>query len=102
MLIIPSFYFAYIMLQQRKYTNKVELFIQQELTEKGYTVIYERLLQNRSPKQLELAFLAKKISNREIETLSQSMQSFGIDNTELIIRQDSLDIRTSILDEINQ
>lgn len=101
-LVIPSLYFAYIMLQQRKYTNKVELFIQQELTEKGYTVIYERLLQNSSPKQLELAFLAKKFSNRETETLSQAMKSFGIENTELIIRQDSLDIRTSILDEINQ
>ncbi|WP_245893610.1 TIGR00341 family protein [Sphingobacterium gobiense] len=101
-LVGPSLYFAYTMLQQRKYTNKVELFIQQELTEKGYTIIYERLLQNRSPKQLELAFLAKKFSNREIDALSQSMKSFGIENTELIIRQDSLDIRSSILNEINQ
>ncbi|NGM66190.1 DUF389 domain-containing protein [Sphingobacterium sp. SGR-19] len=101
-LVIPSFYFAYIMLQQRKYTNKVELFIQQELTEKGYTVIYERLVQNRSPKILELAFLAKKFSNQEIEILSQAMKSLGIENTKLVIRQDSLDVRTSILDEINQ
>ncbi|PRD47218.1 TIGR00341 family protein [Sphingobacterium haloxyli] len=101
-LVGPSLYFAYTMIQQRKYTNKVELFIQQELTEKGYTIIYERLLQNRSPKQLELAFLAKKFSNREIDALSQSMKSFGIENTELVIRQDSLDIRSSILNEINQ
>jgi len=101
-LILPSLYFAYTMLEQRKYSNKIEQFIQQELTSKGYTVIYERLVQNRSPKQLELAFLGKKFSTREIETLSQSMAAQGIKNTELIIRQDSFDMRTSILDEINR
>lgn len=101
-LVLPSLYFAYKLLQERKYTYKVHDFVQQELTEKGYTVIYERLLQNTSPKRLELAFLAKKFSESEINSLERSMQTFGIENTELIIRQDSLDLRSSILNEINQ
>jgi len=101
-LVLPSLYFAYALLQQRKYTNKVHTFIQQELTEKGYTVIYERLLQNSTPRRLELAFLGKKFSDSEIKTLSMSMKNFGIENTDLIIRQDSLDLKSSILSEINQ
>src|SRR5690606_32238823 len=101
-LVLPSLYFSYRLLQDRKYTYKVHDFIQQELTEKGYTVIYERLLQNTSPKRLELAFLAKKFSESEINNLERSMKTFGIENTDLIIRQDSLDLRSSILNEINQ
>lgn len=101
-LVLPSLYFAYRLLQERKYTYKVHDFIQQELTEKGYTVIYERLLQNTLPKRLELAFLAKKFSESEINSLERSMKTFGIENTNLIIRQDSLDLRSSILNEINQ
>lgn len=101
-LVLPSLYFAYRLLKERKYTYKVHDFVQQELTEKGYTVIYERLLQNTSPKRLELAFLAKKFSESEIKTLERSMKTFGIENTDLIIRQDSLDLRSSILNEINQ
>lgn len=101
-LVLPSLYFAYRLLQERKYTYKVHDFIQQELTEKGYTVIYEKLLQNTSPKRLELAFLTKTFSSREIATLERAMKTFGIENTDLVIRQDSLDLKSTILNEINQ
>ena len=43
-LVVPSLYFAYNLLQDKKYSNKIKQFVQQELTDKGYTVIYERLL----------------------------------------------------------
>ena len=101
-LVLPSIYFAYNLLQEKKYTNKVKQFVQQELSNKGYTVIYEKLQMNSKPKKLELAFLAKKFSNQEIASLQQSMESFGIDNTNLVIHQDSLDLKSSILSEIDK
>lgn len=101
-LVLPSIYFAYNLLQEKKYTNKVNQFVQQELSNKGYTVIYEKLQMNSKPKKLELAFLAKKFSNQEIASLQQSMESFGIDNTNLVIHQDSLDLKSSILSEIDK
>ncbi|MFD1770455.1 DUF389 domain-containing protein [Sphingobacterium suaedae] len=101
-LVIPSLYFAYRLLQDRKYSNQVKQFVQQELTDKGYTIIYERLVAASKPKRLELAFLDKKFSNEEINGLKESMRAFGIDNTQLIIRQDSLDLRSTILSEIDK
>ncbi|MGB3064183.1 TIGR00341 family protein [Sphingobacterium thalpophilum] len=101
-LVIPSIYFAYNLLQEKKYSNKVKQFVQQELSNKGYTVIYEKLQQNSKPKKLELAFLSKKFSQQEIQSLEQAMKSFGIDNTTLIIHQDSLDLKSSILSEIDK
>jgi hypothetical protein len=47
------------------------------------------------PKRLELAFLAKKFSDQEIAALKKSMESFGIAHTDLIIRQDSLDLKNN-------
>ncbi|MEZ0453184.1 TIGR00341 family protein [Sphingobacterium thalpophilum] len=101
-LVIPSIYFAYNLLQEKKYSNKVKQFVQQELSNKGYTVIYEKLQQNSKPKKLELAFLSKKFSQQEIKSLEQAMKSFGIDNTALVIHQDSLDLKSSILSEIDK
>lgn len=101
-LVVPSLYFAYNLLQEKKYTNTVRQFIQRELSDKGYTVVYEKLLVNEKPRRLELAFLDKKFSNKEISNLKESMQSFGIHNTELIIRQDSLDLKSTILSEIDK
>lgn len=101
-LVVPSLYFAYNLLQEKKYTNTVRQFIQRELSDKGYTVVYEKLLVNEKPRRLELAFLDKKFSSKEISNLKESMQSFGIHNTELIIRQDSLDLKSTILSEIDK
>ncbi|MGJ1414136.1 TIGR00341 family protein [Sphingobacterium multivorum] len=101
-LVIPSIYFAYNLLQEKKYSNKMKQFVQQELTNKGYTVIYEKMQLNSRPKKLELAFLAKKFSSQEIKSLEQTMQTFGIDNTRLIIHQDSLDLKSTILSEIDK
>ena len=95
-----SLYFAYNLLQEKKYTNKVKQFVQQQFSDKGYTVVYEKLLTK--PKRLELAFLAKKFSDQEIAALKKSMESFGIAHTDLIIRQDSLDLKTTILSEIDK
>ncbi len=82
-LVLPSVYFAYNLLQEKKYTNKVNQFVQQELSNKGYTVIYEKLEMNGNPKKLELAFLSKKFSKKEVESLQHSMETFGITNTTL-------------------
>lgn len=78
-LIVPSLYFAYNLLQERKYTYKVKDFIQSEFNEKGYTIVYEKALFNSNPKRLELAFLDKKFQPKEIEQLQNSLSAYGIE-----------------------
>ena len=40
-MIIPSFYLAYNLLNEKKYAQKVEQFISNEFTNKGYAIIYK-------------------------------------------------------------
>ncbi|NGM62770.1 TIGR00341 family protein [Sphingobacterium sp. SGG-5] len=101
-LIAPSLYFAYNLLQEKKFSDRIKQFIQHEFIEKGYTIVYERTQFNKNPKQLELAFLTKKFQPGEIKQLQKSMESYGIENTALVIKQDSIDLRSAILSEIDK
>lgn len=99
-LILPSTYLAYNLLNQKKYSQKVDQFIANEFTEEGHTIIYRRQAFNANPKTLELAFLTKKFSPEEIKALNDKLDFYGIHNTQLSIKQDTLDIRNIIRKEI--
>ncbi|KKX51840.1 DUF389 domain-containing protein [Sphingobacterium sp. IITKGP-BTPF85] len=101
-MIVPSFYLAYALLQEKKFTQQVNTFIQNELVQKGYTLIYEKTKFNQRPKKIELAFLDKKFSKSELIDLKSKLLLYNIDNTELFIRQDSTDLKRDILAEISR
>ncbi|MEN5435688.1 MULTISPECIES: DUF389 domain-containing protein [Sphingobacterium] len=101
-MIVPSFYLAYALLQEKKFTQQVNKFIQNELVQNGYTLIYEKTKFNQNPKKIELAFLDKKFSKSELIDLKSKLLLYNIDNTELFIRQDSTDLKRDILAEISR
>jgi uncharacterized hydrophobic protein (TIGR00271 family) len=99
-MIIPSFYLAHSLLQEKEYSQKVEQFINNELRNKGYTLIYKYTKFNSNPKKIELAFLTKKFNNEEIKLLNQKLAAYDITNTELEIKQDTKDLKVEILNEL--
>jgi len=101
-MLVPSFYLAYSLLQERKFTQNVSTFIQNEFAAKGYTVIYERTQFNSREKRIELAFLAKRFSDSELKDLNNRLDNYNLQNTKLLIRQDSVDLKKDILAEINK
>jgi len=100
-MIIPSFYLAYNLLNQKKFSENVERYISSEFTDKGYTMIYKKLSYNSNPKKIELAFLSQKFDSLTLKRLNKDLEIFGLSNTELIIKQDASDIKSEILKEIN-
>lgn len=100
-MVIPSFYLAYNLLNQKKFSQNVERFISSEFSDQGYTVIYKKLNYNATPKTIELAFLSHKFDSLSIKRLNHDLKNYALDNTELIIRQDASDIKSEILKEIN-
>src|SRR5690606_29643019 len=101
-MLVPSFYLAYVLLEEKKFTQNIDKFIQNELVYKGYTLIYQKTQFNSRPKKLELAFLDKRFSVGELKELNQKMELYDIHNTDLLIRQDSSDLRKDILEEISK
>ncbi len=100
-MIIPSFYLAYNLLNEKKYSQNVENFISNEFINNNMTLIYKKTTFNTNPKTIELAFLSKKFTKEEIKLLNEKLSKYNIDNTQLIIKQDKKDIKNEILNEIN-
>lgn len=101
-MIIPSFYLAYNLFQEKKFTKTVEEFINSEFNNRGYTVIYKKLNYNSNPKKIDLAFLNKKLSKQEMEMYNRLLDERGIHNTMLNFRQDDADLKSEILSELNK
>lgn len=99
-MILPSIYFAYRLLEEKQFNQKVNNFISAEFNTKGYAMVLKNIEINATPKKIELAFLNKKFSNSEVATLKNSLKKYGIKNTTLVIQQDTTDIKNAILSEI--
>ena len=91
LMIVPSVFFAYQFIQQQRFQEKVKLYVQQEFESKGSTIVYQKT-NYASPatlRTIELAFLNKKFTAKQIEEENQKLKRLGLLNTKLIIRQDS-------------
>ena len=104
LMLVPSIYFAYQLFAERKYQQAVNNFIEQEFTDKGNTIVYKKTNYYSRPKTIELAFLSKRFTKEEIDTLNADLSAQKIPETKLLIRQDSTDriqlLRNNILNEI--
>ena len=104
LLLVPSAYFAYSLYQQQKFTESVNAFIVKEFTDNGETLIYKKTNFKKNPKTIELAFLTKHFNRPEIKQLNDRLNSYGIYNTKLIIKQDTTfnisNLKNDILNEV--
>lgn len=100
-LIIPSIFFAYQLFEEKKYKQKVELFLNTEFLNKGYTILYKKTKFITNPKKIELAFLTKKFDANEIKSLNEKLKTYELKNTVLNIIQDSTNVKQDILNEIS-
>ena len=100
-MILPSTYFAYQLIQEKKYIEKANQFIDEKFISKGYYILKSNINSKSNPKKIEIALLSKKFTKSEIKNLNNELKDYNINNTQLIIRQDTTNIKKSILDEIN-
>ncbi len=101
-MIIPSFYLAYNLFEEKKFAKTVEEFINSEFNSKGYTVIYKKLNYNSKPRKVDLAFLDKKLTNQEMAMYNRLLDQKGIHNTTLNFRQNDADLKSEILSELSK
>lgn len=101
-MIVPSFYLAYNLLNEKKFKQNTDQFIDKEFVKEGYTIIYKKVSYHSSPKKIELAFLSKKFTPDELKKLNEELKEFGLLNAELIIKQDATDLKSEILNEIGK
>lgn len=101
-MIVPSFYLAYNLWNEKKFTKSVEEFINKEFNAKGYILIYKKINYNSYPRKIDVAFLNQKLTDRQIKSYNKLLAERGLENTELTIRQNDNDLKSEILKEINK
>ena len=99
-LVIPSIYFAFKLYEEKKYMEKVNNYLENEFTNKGYTIIYKKTRYITNPHKIEVALLSKRFSDKEVDDLNRKLKFYKIENTKLHIRQDTTDLKMDILNEI--
>lgn len=104
-MLLPSSYLAYSLYREQQFKKNVNIFIENEFTDKGYTIVYKKTDFNSKSKKLELAFLSRRFSKTEIKDLSNKLnQNKYLVGTYLRIRQDSTDrfnaLKGDILNQI--
>lgn len=104
-MLLPSSYLAYSLYREQQFKKNAELFVENEFTAKGYTVIYKKTVFEPNKKRLELACLTKRFSAKEIGGLDSILQTNEyLRGTDLVIRQDTTDkfmaLRGDIMNQI--
>lgn len=106
LILIPSVYFAYSLYQEQKFRQEVNEFIENEIVDKGNTLIYKKINFLSNPKKIELALLGKKLTEQEISVLNDKLSYYGIDNTSVIFKHNDDEninlLRDDILNEVSK
>lgn len=103
-MLVPSLLFAVSLFRQQQFDEAINNFIDENFAKKGYTIVFRKTNYNSKPKSVELAFLSKQFSQKELTGLNDALKSSGLDNTELIIRQNEnlSNLKNDILNEITK
>ncbi|WP_294735172.1 TIGR00341 family protein [uncultured Flavobacterium sp.] len=104
-MLLPSSYLAYSLYREQQFKKNTDTFIENQFTDKGYTVVYKKTKYGSSDKKIELAFLSTRFEDDELARLEQKIEENKyLRGAELIIRQDSTDrfraLKGDILNEI--
>ena len=98
-MIVPSFYLAYNLYDEKKFVKTAEDFITTEFGNKGYTLIYKKLNYQSIPKTIDIAFLTKKFTPAEIEQFNKKLLAAGLTGTKLNIKQNGLNLQSEMMDD---
>lgn len=101
-LLVPSLYLAYSLLQEKKFTQNVDRFIKNEFVDKGSIVIYKNVNYKSNPHMIELGFLSQSYDSIEIAQFNKELIDFGIHNTVLNIRQYNSGLKSEIMSELSK
>lgn len=106
LMLLPSAFFAFSLFKEQKFKQTANQFIEKEFIENGNTLVYKKIKYSSISKTIELAFLQKTYSTSEINELNERAKQFGLQNTKIVIKQNSSNniqaLKNDILNEVNK
>lgn len=100
LMLLPSGFFAFTLYNKQHFMQFANTFVEKEFVEHGNTLVYKKINYSTTSKIIELAFLNKVFTEIELQQLNKKLKSAGLQNTKLLIRQNSSDSLQSFKDDI--
>lgn len=106
LMLVPSVYFAFSLYKSQRFNQLANDFINKEFVQLGNVVVHKKVSYFTHPREIEVAFLLKKYSEKEIEQFNKKLVGFGMVDTKLSILQNEFDstynYKNSVLDELGR
>lgn len=105
LMILPSIYFAYTLLQEQKFRNNADIFIEREFVDKGNILIYKKLDYSPDSSEIKLAFLKKQFTLTEANELTKKLAVYHLNKTKILFKDtgNNLDkLKNDILNEVSK
>lgn len=83
--LLPSVYFAYIIVQQNRFANNAKRFIEAESQLKDNVILEHKI--NRADRIITISYIGKNISDSTIEVMKGKLKNYDIGACELKINQ---------------
>ncbi len=88
-IIMPAAYTAYTFVQQNNFNQHADTFIQRVFVEEGHVVIYKNINYSPTDAKIELAFLAERFTDEQIQEFTNRLGDYSLEGTTLLIRQNN-------------
>lgn len=106
LMLVPSVYFAFSLYKSQRFNQLANDFINKEFVQLGNVVVHKKVSYFTNPREIEVAFLLKKYSEKEIAQFNKKLVGFGLIDTKLSILQNEFDssnnYKNSVLDELGR
>ncbi len=106
LMLLPSAFFAFTLYKEQQFKQLANNFIEKEFVVNGNTLVYKKIMYSTTSKTIELAFLQKEFTKSQIQQLNEKLKTVGLQNTKLLIRQNSSDnlnsFKNDILNEVSK
>jgi len=100
----PAIYLAYTFVDQNNFNQNAEQYIARVFEDAGYVIIHKDINYSRTDSSIEVAFLAERVTNAQIDSFAARLPDFNLINTELIVRQNAFSLSeaewTAVLNDL--
>lgn len=100
-LILSNIYYTYLLIEQKNHQHQVNVFMENEFTYKWIAILYKKTNCNSMQKNCNLVFLRNDLVTKKSKYSTPKLQAYDINDTNLLVIQDTTDLKSDILNQIN-
>ena len=98
---IPSVFLAINVVRKSFFERQVRTFLEEEMNTKSTQVINQQLVYDPDSSRIVITCIGQTLDSSQIRQMSRKLPKYGLENAQLIVRQNYNEVNSHMLDEFN-